>query len=112
MNMSISLSRIAALVILFALSLSSRAAEPAVATTIAVGDLDCLGCAKKCAKHLYAVAGVAKVEANVEAKTITITPKPQTALSPLALWTAIEKGGKTPSKLNGPSGTFTAKPKQ
>ncbi len=53
---------------------------------------------------------MAAVQANVEAKTATVTRKPQTALSPRALWEAVEKAGKQPMKLEGPNGTFTAKP--
>lgn len=84
------------------------AAEPQ--TTITVGDLECLGCAKKCTTQLNAVAGVAKVEANVETKTIKVTPKSRAVLSPRAMWEAVEKAGKTPTKIQGPSGTFAAKP--
>ena len=58
------------------------------------------------------VDGVAKAEANLKARTLTITPKKSASLSPLALWEAIEEGGKAPSQLVGPSGKFTAKPKK
>lgn len=85
------------------------AAAPAV-TIITIPDMDCAGCAKKVAAQLVKVGGVEKAVADVEAKTMTITPKKDTVLSPKALWEAVEKGAKTPSKLEGPSGTFTKKP--
>jgi Cu+-exporting ATPase len=62
------------------------------------------------ADQLYKVPGVAKVETNIEAKMMFVTPKPAVVLSPRALWEAIEKASKVPVKLEGPSGTFAAKP--
>ena len=79
-------------------------------TTIAIADLHCMGCAKKVAAQVYQVPGVATVQANVQARTITVTPQAQAVLSPRALWEAVEKAGKQPVQLQGPSGTFTAKP--
>jgi Cu+-exporting ATPase len=86
------------------------AADPAP-TTITVPDMHCMGCAKKMAGKLYAVPGVAKVQASVEATSLTVTPKAQQAPSPRALWEAVEKAGYKPSKLEGPSRTFTEKPR-
>jgi copper chaperone CopZ len=88
---------------------TARAVSPDT-TRITVKKMHCAHCAKGMADHLYKVAGVAKVETNVEAKMMFVTPKPQTALSPRALWEAIEKAAQTPVKLEGPQGTFTAKP--
>jgi copper chaperone CopZ len=89
---------------------ASAAAEPS-ATTITVPDLDCASCAKKVGGKVAEVPGVAKVEYSIEAKTLKVTPKTGAAPSPKALWEAVEKGGKSPSRLEGPGGTFTAKPK-
>ncbi len=80
-------------------------------TIITVPDMHCMGCAKKMATRLYQVPGVAKVEANVPATTLTLTPQAQRAPSPRALWEAIEGAGYRPSKLEGPGGTYTSKPK-
>ena len=77
---------------------------------IPVAGMDCGGCAKKVAAKLTAVAGVAKAEADVEAKTIKVTPKGGEVVSPKALWEAVEKAEQTPTKLEGPSGVFTKKP--
>jgi copper chaperone CopZ len=90
---------------------SVHAAEPA-ATTITISDLDCPNCAKKVAAKLSEVEGVAKVETDVDTQTAKVTPKPKAVLSPKALWEAVEKAKKTPAKLEGPGGTFTAKPKK
>jgi copper chaperone CopZ len=86
-----------------------QAASPDI-TRITVSDLDCAGCAKRVAKQLHTVPGVAKVETNVEARLMFVTPKPQSVLSPRALWEAVEKARKKPERLEGPSGTFTTKP--
>lgn len=86
------------------------AADPAP-TTITIPDMHCMGCAKKMANQLYQVPGVAKVQANVEATTMIVTPKAQQTFSARAIWEAIEKAGYKPSKIEGPSGTFKEKPK-
>jgi len=100
-----------ALVTVAALWLSGTvlAADPNQ-TVITVEKMHCDGCAKKLATKVQAVAGVQKVEADVEAKTLTVTPKAQAVVSPKALWEAVEQGKDTPKKLTGPSGTFTRKP--
>jgi len=85
------------------------AADPSQ-TVITVEKMHCKGCAKKLVGKLEKVAGVQKVEANVEAKTLTVTPKAQVVVSPKALWEAVEKSDDTPKQLTGPSGTFTSKP--
>lgn len=96
----------------FALALGGyvRAAEMTV-TKISVPGIHCDGCAKKLAKTLAEVKGVAAIKTDVEAKTVTVTPKPKTVLSPRELWEAVEKAKKEPKKLEGPNGTFTARPK-
>jgi periplasmic mercuric ion binding protein len=90
---------------------AAQAADDAAKTTITVPDLDCPSCAKKVAKKVAELTGVGEVKTDVEAKTVTIVPKPGSVLSPKELWEAVEKAGKTPSKLTGPSGTFDDKPK-
>ena len=90
---------------------AAPAAEP-TPTTITVPEMDCPSCAKKIADRLTKVSGVAKAEADATKKTITVTPKAAgPAPSPKDLWEAVKKSDKTPSKLHGPSGTFTAKPR-
>src|SRR5262249_43948091 len=49
--------------------------------------------------------------AGVPRRPAVVMPKPGQAVSPRALWEAVEKAGKTPTKLEGPSGTFTARPR-
>lgn len=79
-------------------------------TSIIVPDLDCNGCAKKVAAKLYAVPGVGAVSYTLEGKAVFVAPKDQQFLSPRALWEAVEKAGKHPTRLEGPGGTFTKKP--
>ena len=82
----------------------------ATATTITVPDMDCEVCAKKAVDKVTAVPGVAKVDVNVEARTLTVTAKDKDAPSPKALWEACVAGGQDPSKLEGPGGVFATKP--
>lgn len=84
-------------------------AEPAP-TTITIPDMECKGCANKVAKALAVVPGVGEIQTDVKVRKAVIKPKPQMTLSPRALWEALEQIHKEPSKLEGPSGTFTAKP--
>ena len=95
-------------------SWQAASADPAPAvkpTTVTVPDMDCAGCAKKLIAKLKEVPGVVKAEADLEKKTIKVTPRAGFAVSPKEVWEAVEKGGKKPQKLEGPSGVFTEKPK-
>jgi copper chaperone CopZ len=71
-----------------------------------------MSCAKKMASQLYQVPGVAEVRADVKASALFVGAKPGQAPAPRALWEAVEKAGYKPTKLQGPGGTFTAKPPQ
>lgn len=87
-----------------------QAAEPR-ATTISVEGMHCAGCASKVAGNLQAVAGVNKAQVDAAKAVAIVTAKSKAAPSPRALWEAVEKAGYKPTKLVGPAGTFTAKPK-
>lgn len=89
---------------------TAEAADP-VPTKITVPDMDCPSCAKKVGGKVAGVPGVGKVEYSVEARTLTVTPKAGAAPSPKALWEAVVAAGYDPSKLDGPGGVFTSKPK-
>lgn len=89
----------------------ARADTNPVRTTITVPKMHCMGCAKRMADQLYKVPGVAVVRANAGAKTLFVEPKAQQVVSPRALWEAVERAGFQPSRLKGPSGTFTSKPR-
>lgn len=79
-------------------------------TAIVVPGLDCPNCAKKVSGTLSGVRGVASVKTDRETRTAYVLPGPSVQLSPKALWEAVEKIGKRPTKLSGPHGTFTSKP--
>lgn len=81
-------------------------------TTITLKVLSCEGCAKRVREKLTAVNGVGDVKTDLKTKSATVSPKRDATPSPKQLWEAIEKAGKTPVKLVGPSGTFTSKPKK
>ena len=101
----------AALAVIFAATIAGRlsAVSPEV-TTIQVSNMHCANCAKKIASKLYAVPGVVAVKTNVATDTAWVTPQQQRRPSPKAMWEAVEKAGFKPIKLEGPGGTFTAKP--
>jgi copper chaperone CopZ len=100
-------SAVATTLAVLTLGTSLWAASP---TKITIPDMECNGCAKKVAVQLKAVPGVGTIQTDVPTKIATVTPKGDTSLSPRQLWEAVEKAGKEPSKLEGPSGTFTSKP--
>ena len=81
-------------------------------TTITLKVLSCEGCAKRVREKLSSVSGVGDVKTDLKTKSAIIVPKRDATPSPKLLWEAIEKAGKTPVKLVGPSGTFTSKPKK
>ena len=111
--MTMRVNRIQALVIgMFILAAAQLCAADPKPTIITISNMHCAGCAKKVTDQLNTVIGVGKAEADLAAKTVKITPKTNATLSPKALWEAVEKADKTPTKLEGPDGTFTDKPKK
>lgn len=89
----------------------SRAATQTMKTTITLEVLSCEGCARNVAAKLLEIRGVSNVKTDLKTKSATVIPKAEASLSPRQLWEAVEKAGKKPIKLQGPSGTFTSKPK-
>ncbi len=87
-----------------------RAADPP-STTITIQGMHCAGCASKVSTNLQTVSGVQNASADAAKSLAVITAKSDANPSPKALWEAVEKAGYKPTKLVGPSGTFTAKPK-
>jgi copper chaperone CopZ len=79
-------------------------------TTITVEGMHCAGCAKNLSTKLKAVKSVQNAEVDLATKTAKITPVASAKVSPKALWEAIVKAGYKPTKLTGPSGTFTKTP--
>ena len=88
----------------------AQAAEPQ-ATTITIQGMHCGGCAAKVSRQLQTVEGVSTAQADAAQANATVSPKTNATPSPRALWEAVEKAGYKPTKLVGPNGTFTEKPK-
>lgn len=86
-------------------------AADAAVTTIEVDGMHCAACAKKITSQVQTVSGVAAAKADAKTGVVTVSPKSNMALSPKGLWEAVEKSGYTPTKIVGPAGTFTKKPK-
>ena len=91
---------------------AKEAGPAANVTPIAVEDMDCPSCAKKVVAKLTEVPGVEKVVADIKASKLRVTPKGKGNPSPKAMWQAVEKAGFTPTRLEGPGGTFAALPKE
>ena len=88
----------------------AQAADPQ-ATTITIQGMHCGGCAAKVSRQLLAIDGVASAQADATQGNAVVSPQTNAVPSPRALWEAVEKAGYKPTKLVGPSGTFTEKPK-
>lgn len=102
---------LAAAMLLIAAQRDVFAAPPAPKpTVITVGEM-CGGCVKQINTKLKTIPEIAKVECDLKAKSVTITPKSEATLSSKMLWETFDSIGKTPVKLTGPDGTFTSKPK-
>ena len=74
--------------------------------------MHCDGCAKRIAGKLYEVAGVEKIQVDVEKKLMWVHPKAGAQPSPRGLWEAVEKGADRPIRLQGPYGDFKSKPEK
>lgn len=85
--------------------------SPPAYTVITVEKMHCDGCAKRIAGKLYEVAGVEKIQVDVQKKILWVHPKAGSQPSPRGLWEAVEKGADVPVRLQGPNGTYTTKPK-
>lgn len=94
-----------------AVSVAVSAAEPSPSTVITMGEM-CGGCVKQITAKLQPMPGIAQVRCDMNTKSVTVVPQPGQTLSPRVLWESMEAIGKTPKKLAGPSGTFTAKPQK
>jgi copper chaperone CopZ len=77
---------------------------------LTIPDLHCPGCAKGVEKKLLQVPGVVAASSNLADKTIAVQIRPEALPSPKAMWEAVEKAGKKPTKLVCPQGAFTSKP--
>ena len=88
---------------------AADSAEPEY-TWLFVDGMHCEFCARRLAKGLSAVPGVAKVQTNVDKKYAVVTPRAGEGVSPRAIWEAAEKAKFKPVKLRGPSGVYTKKP--
>lgn len=86
--------------------------NPPAYTVITLEKMHCDGCAKRIAGKLYEVAGVDKIQVDVEKKLMWVHPKTGVQPSPRGLWEAVEKGADRPLRLQGPYGVFTSKPQQ
>ena len=80
-------------------------------TVITVEKMDCAGCAQRISGKVKEVPGVDKTQFDVEKKLLWVHPKAGQQVSPRALWEAAEKANGQPTRLHGPSGVFTSKPK-
>src|SRR6476661_2978595 len=88
----------------------AQAASPVPYTTIHVHNMHCDECAKKIARKLYALPGVVEVRADVDNNIAYVVPQKDKALSARSMWDAVEAAGFQVAKLEGPQGTFVAKP--
>ena len=82
-----------------------------VNTTVTVGEM-CGGCVKQITARFDKEKSVAKIKCDIDTKSVEIFPAKDVRLSPLGIWEILESIGKKPSKLVGPEGTFTSKPKK
>jgi copper chaperone CopZ len=82
----------------------------AVWTKITLTELHCQGCARKIAKKLHAVPGVAETRVDLNARALFVRHKDGTAPSPRKLWDAVEQADHTPERLQTPSAAYTARP--
>ena len=87
----------------------ARAQTPAW-TRVTLEELDCAGCAKKVARHVGAVPGVAEVRYDLKTRSLYVGHKPNETPSPRALWEAVEKADHKVERLDTPTASHTSKP--
>jgi copper chaperone CopZ len=92
--------------------LQVQAASPVTYTTIYVHNMHCADCAKQIARKLYAVPGVVEVRADVPKNIAYVVPQKDKTVSPRSLWDAVEAAGFKVARLDGPQGSYTARPQR
>lgn len=102
---------IAVLLVIFTVASPAEATDAPPATVITVGEM-CGGCVKMINAKFDNVKGIASVRCDIKAKTVTMTPASGYRLNSRVLWEMMDEIGKTPTKLAGPDGVFTSKPKE
>ena len=90
---------------------AARAETKVAYTTIHVHNMHCADCAKQIARKLYALPGVVEVRADVPKNIAYVVPQKDKTLAPRAMWEAVESAGFAVARLDGPQGSFTAKPR-
>ena len=80
-------------------------------TVLTIDGMHCAGCAKKVSRKLEAIKPVASAKVDAATGKAIVAPTKGKKVSPKLLWEAVEAAGYKPTKLQGPSGTFTKKPK-
>jgi copper chaperone CopZ len=88
----------------------AAAQAPPAWTKVTLEDIHCMGCARKIARKVTAVAGVAEMRVDLKAKAIWAVHKPGMTPSPRAIWEAVEAADHTPVRVDAPSGSHTSKP--
>lgn len=78
-------------------------------TQMVVGEM-CGGCVTKITARLKQMPEIATIQCDIKTKTVTVVHRPDKTLSPRVLWDVMAQIGKTPKKMTGPAGTFTAQP--
>lgn len=101
----------AAALILGLAATAAEATSPVTYTTITVHNMHCADCAKQIARKLYAIPGVVEVRADVGKNLAYVVPQKDKSLSSRKLWEAVESAGFAVARLDGPEGSFTAKPR-
>ena len=101
---------VVALAVLLIAGRQLQAASPVPYTTIHVHNMHCSECAKKIARKLYAIPGVVEVRADVNNNIAYVVPQKDKTLPARTMWEAVEAAGFSVARLEGPAGTFTAKP--
>jgi copper chaperone CopZ len=90
---------------------TARAETKISYTTIYVHNMHCADCAKQIARKLYALPGVVEVRADVPKNIAYVVPQKDKSLAPRSMWEAVESAGFTVARMEGPGGTYTAKPR-
>lgn len=81
-------------------------------STITITGLHCSSCSKKVKSKLEQVANVKLADVNHKTGVAKVTAKEGANPSPKLLWEAVEQAEAKPTKLEGPEGVFTSKPKK
>ena len=109
---SVLLAGVVALVLNYGSTAVAQQLQNPNAVVLATKNMCCAHESVPAIKEMSKIPGVARVVADHNSRSLTIVPKANAILSPLAIWEAAERTQLEPTRLSTAQGVYNAKPRR